>query len=106
LESMGENPFVVRELDLIAVKGKTEPVRIFELVGIDGQVEPHVPDLIAQWNRAMELYHQRDFEHAAAAFEACLEIHPSDPPAKVYVERSHDLAAQPPAPEWDGVFVM
>lgn len=106
LDSLQDHNFVLRELDLIAVKGKTEPAQIFELLGTPDTVAPYVPDVIAQWNRAMELYQQRNFSMAAAAFQDVLEINPDDGPAKVYVERCEDLVETPPVADWDGVYVM
>lgn len=107
--------FMVRSLDLIAVKGKTEPVQIYELIGIKGQVAEHVPALVAAWEPAMDLYKQGNFAQAAAAFEEILARFPQEQPsgelrqwtpATVYVERCHELAENPPPAPWDGVYVM
>lgn len=106
LADLDDHQFVTRYLDLIAVKGKTEPVGIYELLGISGQVEPQVADQIAAWDKGMELYKQQLFEEAAAAFEDVLEINPNDGPAQVYIERCREMAGSPPGAGWDGVFVM
>jgi adenylate cyclase len=102
----GEGDFVMRYLDMIAVKGKTEPVEIFELLGIEGEVETDVPDLLTAWETAIALYRARDYVLAREAFERVLAIRPDDGPAREYVTRCEDLRVNPPAEDWDGVFVM
>ncbi|MDR1932495.1 MAG: hypothetical protein LBQ57_06710 [Spirochaetales bacterium] len=47
-----------------------------------------------------------DFVKAQACFEEALQIDPHDGPSRVYAERCRDLAANPPAEDWDGVYVM
>jgi adenylate cyclase len=101
-----DHDLVVRFLDKIEVKGKTEPVGIYELIGVAGSCAPHIPDLLAAWDTAMALYQARTFDLAEKAFERVLEIVPSDGPATVYAERCRELHERPPAPDWDGVFVM
>jgi adenylate cyclase len=106
--------FMVRSLDLIAVKGKTEPVQIYELIGLKGQVAAHVPDLCVAWEPAMDLYKEGRFREAADLFAQIAERFPEDRPSAerpitptgVYIERCNDLAQNPPPGPWDGVYVM
>jgi adenylate cyclase len=95
---------VCRELDLVAVKGKKEPVRIFELVAVVATTE--IRDRIEMYNKGLALYKERRFVEAKAAFEAVLEKYPGDGPSETYVERCETLAVEPPPEVWDGVFVM
>jgi adenylate cyclase len=96
---------VARDLDLVRVKGKHEPVRIFELLAMDGERDRWAP-LLESYGAGIEAYRQRRFADARASFAAVLASHPDDGPAKLYVERCEMMAADPPAPDWDGVTVM
>lgn len=106
-----DDGFVFRELDLIRVKGKLQPVTIYQLMGrqvdfaADGSAET-VRLQVEQFARARELYRGRQWKAAQNAFQEFLEKWPMDGPAGVYLERCKEyLAVEPPA-EWDGVFVM
>ncbi len=106
LEAAGQHDFVVRFLDLIEVKGKSQPAEIYELLGTTSSVDPVVRDSLRAWESAMALYRARDFALAEQAFRRILTVNPDDGPASVYVERCAALRENPPAPNWDGVFVM
>jgi adenylate cyclase len=92
----------VREIDMIRVKGKTEPVRIFELTGMSGAR----PAGIAAFEAGLAAYRARDWDGAEAAFAAALTECPGDPPALVYRERIAHLRNQPPPANWDGVWTF
>lgn len=62
-----------------------------------------VLDLFAE---GRNFYKLMDFDAALAAFERALELDPDDGPSRVYAERCRHYIAQPPAEDWDGVFVM
>ena len=106
-----DDGFAFRELDLIRVKGKLQPVTIYQLMGrqadfaADGSAET-VRLQVETFARARELYRGRQWKAAHDAFQEFLEKWPKDGPAGVYLERCKEyLAVEPPA-EWDGVFVM
>jgi adenylate cyclase len=94
-----------RELDAIRVKGKHEPVTIFELRGA-GEPPPDEKAFIDKFHEALAQYKGKNFEEAKASFEACLEMVEDDFTCKMYVERSEAFLAEPPPEDWDGVFVM
>jgi adenylate cyclase len=103
--------FVFRELDLMRVKGKLQPVTIYQLMGrkedfdADGSTET-VRLQVEMFTRARELYRGRQWKAAQGAFQEFLDKWPKDGPSRVYVERCQEyIAAEPPA-NWDGVFVM
>ena len=96
---------VARELDLVQVQGRKQPVRIFEILGVGAERE--------RWSRLLErfscglgAYREQRWDDAIAAFRAVLEDRPDDGPATLYVERCHKMLAAPPPPGWDGVTVM
>lgn len=87
--------FFARELDLIRVKGKSEPTRIFELLSAE---PPN--DLLA----ALAAYRKQDWEAATRAFEACRAASPADPVPHVFLGRIAHLKVNPPGTDWDGVW--
>ena len=100
-----EEPFMVRELDAVRVKGKQEPVVIYELYGY-GQIEAQAERLLAAFRRGLEAYKQRQWQAAIAAFQEALNIEANDEPARLYLERCRAYQTTPPPDDWDGVFVM
>jgi adenylate cyclase len=106
LDAAGEQRFVVRFLDMIEVKGKAQPAEIYELLGTVEVVEESVAKGVTEWESAMQLYRAREFFLAEQAFRRVLRANPRDGPAAVYLERCMALRENPPAEDWDGVFVM
>ena len=97
---------VVRELDFIRVKGKREPVRIFELVGEAENVGEEDRKRLAAFAEALSAYRSGQWEKALGLFEELSKRFPGDGPARTYLERSRTYSANPPEGEWDGVWVM
>lgn len=97
--------FLRREIDWVRVKGKEQPVRIFELMG-EGDLAGGPARLAKKFASGFALYHRMNWAGARAEFQACLEIVADDPVSKLYVERCNEYLADPPGADWDGVFVM
>ncbi len=95
----------VRELDLIRVKGKIEPVRIYELLGPSEAAERYY-ELVQGFYRGLEAYRCGQWETALCLFEELHEVFPDDGPLGVFTRRCHAFLANPPAGVWDGVYVM
>ena len=93
--------FEFRFLDVVAVSGKGQAVRVYELLGPAGASGPRVERARA-YEAALALYLGRDFVRALAAFEA---IAAEDPPAAVLASRCRGYLEEPPPPEWDGTYV-
>jgi len=96
----------VRELDSIRVVGKKEPVMIYELLARKGELDPMQAKALSLFQRGRELYQQRQWAAAKAVFEEMLKLDPQDGPAQTYVARCEEYQLNPPAADWDGVFVM
>lgn len=97
------NGFTTREIDNLAVKGKDEAVRIFELV-CEGAPAPETAEAFEAFAEGLKLYRQCDWEAAAARFDDCLRAKPDDSPAQVFLKRIELLKSQPPGADWDGVW--
>ncbi len=97
--------FAFRFLDLVAVKGKTEPVAIYELLGPAGSVAPARAAVLAAYERGIAAYRARDWPAACAAFAAALALDPHDGPSALYHQRAAEYRLAPPPTDWDGVYV-
>lgn len=103
--------FLFRELDLIRVKGKLQPVTIYELYGhrLDLQQVGALEEAearIEQFNEARKLYRQRRWAEAQRVFRAILDRWQDDGPSLVYLKRCEEYLAEEPLEDWDGVFTM
>ena len=101
-----KNFIEVRELDLIRVVGKNEPVKIFELLDLKGQVAPTKMEILNFYNQGYELYKKRMWNEAAECFEKALAIDETDGPSLTFFERCITFQVHPPSDDWDGVFSM
>lgn len=110
-EAAKNDGFVFRELDLIRVKGKLEPVMIFELIGkqnepgVYGTPEELRPRLEA-FREARDLYRNRKWAEAQQKFYEILNQWPNDGPARTYWKRCQEYLFDEPPHGWDGVFTM
>lgn len=99
--------YPLRELDLLRVVGKEQPVRVYELLGLS---ETDVPDkkkkCIEVYLKGLALYREKKWDEAIAVFKQALGIDPEDGPSKTYIDRCEDFKVLPPPEPWDGVFVM
>jgi adenylate cyclase len=95
--------FETREVDTIAVKGKTESTRIFELLGPAGQVPENVLRLRELYSQALLAYRAQDWDAAEMTFRACLEIRPNDGPAALFLKRTETLHRNAPGADWSSI---
>lgn len=96
-----------REVDSVVVKGKTEPVRIHEVLDYHTEATfPRMSDVLKCFRDGLAEYRRGQWDRAIAAFRDGLEIHPGDKAALLYVERCEELKAHPPEGTWNGVWVM
>lgn len=93
-----------RELDLITVAGKTETVRIFEVLGHADALSPDQELARQHFAEGLARYRARDWDPAEAAFRACLALVPGDGPSLLFIDRIAKLRAAPPPEGWDGVW--
>ncbi|MCB0348014.1 MAG: adenylate/guanylate cyclase domain-containing protein [Bdellovibrionales bacterium] len=99
--------FVTREIDRVRVKGKLEPVKIFELVGAKNSFKNEQKlNVITIFNEGYALYSDGKFSEAAKTFENALKVIPDDGPSLLFLERAVAYIAEPPPAGWDGVFDM
>ena len=97
-----DDTLVTRELDMVRVKGRSLPVRIFEILG-PAEERAHWAALVERFAAGLGAYRQRQWEEAITAFRAVLEVRAGDRPAELYIERCREMLATVPGTDWDGV---
>jgi len=103
---LAKDAIEARELDLIRVKGKNVPIRIYELVGEHGTLNENTREFMSLFQEGLQYYRSQKFDQAAHQFESLLNVNPEDGPCTTYVERSKLLAMQKLPENWDGVFTL
>ena len=97
--------FVAREVDRIRVKGKKQPVVIYELLAPISQRDAYAA-LLTQYNAALDVYRTHKWIEATEKFGELLAVYPDDGPTQVLLQRCIEFLEDAPEPEWDGVYVM
>jgi hypothetical protein len=92
---------VWRELDLIRVQGRAQPVRIFEPLATAGEASPEDLAQSAAYADGLARWRARDFMGAAECF---MRFAQADPAAAAFLARAKALAAHPPSPNWEPVY--
>lgn len=103
---LARSAFEARFLDVVAVKGKSIPVRIYELLCERGQLDPARARFIADYEEALASYFDRRFSAAAAQFARLVEQDPSDRPSAILHSRCQRYLAEPPPADWQGEYVL
>ncbi len=98
--------FVYRELDLVRVKGKQEPVAIFEPLGLPEQVDGAALERLQRWSRALALLRSREWSGAARLVDQLLDEAPQDTLYRLYAVRLSVYLEQAPPADWDGVTIF
>ncbi|MGB1213621.1 MAG: GAF domain-containing protein [Pikeienuella sp.] len=97
----------LREIDRVVVKGKTEPVDVYECLDFHTEKTfPNMMDVLGNFKEGVTQYRAQDWDRALRHFEECVKANPIDPLSNDYIERCNIMKADPPAKDWDGVFVM
>ena len=96
--------FAYRELDSVRVKGKDEPVAIYEPLAPTDQIPKNVKDELALYRQALKLYRDQQWDMAEMQFINLQEMSTSPVLYKMYAERIAQYRANPPGKGWDGVF--
>jgi adenylate cyclase len=93
-----------REVDVIRVVGKQDPVRVFEVLGERGSVAAPVLDMRGHFEAGLAAYRNRGYGDAKAAFRRALDCVPGDACSQVFIQRLEFMEQTPLPPEWDGVW--
>jgi adenylate cyclase len=98
---------IVRELDLIQVKGRNEPVKVFELLGTTRmEMNDAKRQSLELYNEGLKLYRARKWEEANAYMQQAYSLDETCYAAQIYAERASLYQLTPPPDDWNGIFVM
>jgi adenylate cyclase len=95
--------FAWREIDAIRVKGRSQPVRIYEPLAESGQETPEQAAQARRYVEGLAAWRRRDFAAAFACFDSIAAV---DPPAELFLARARAMVASPPGPDWEPICVL
>ena len=101
---LAQQAIEARELDLITVAGKTEPVRIYEAICRAGELSPEQSELRDLFAGGLAAYRRQDWNEAQTHFESCQRTMAEDGPTHLFLERVALLRSTPPPAEWNGIW--
>lgn len=94
---INDERFIFREVDKVRVKGKQQPIEMYELMVSNAEIAP----VFAQ---ALAKYRVRDFAGAKTIFDE-LAVNNNDGPSRLYAQRCREYLSAAPPDDWDGVYV-
>jgi adenylate cyclase len=101
---LAELEIEAREIDFVTVYGKTEPVRIYELLSKMGQLDPKTAELRDAFAIALQNYREQKWSEAEKGFQKCLAIKKDDGPSLEFLTRIATFTQTPPPKDWNGVW--
>ena len=101
---LAEQDVEAREIDLVTVYGKTEPVRIYELLGKIGELDSSTSQLRDTFATALQKYREQKWTEAEKEFRNCLAIRKNDGPSLEFLTRIATFSRTPPPKDWNGVW--
>jgi adenylate cyclase len=97
--------FACMEVDSVRVKGKSQPVKIFQLLGERGIPEDQM-EAVRLFESGLALYKQQKWDDAMDVFDRVMKMQKGVNAAEIYIQRALDLKSDPPPPDWNGVYIM
>lgn len=104
VDRLGEG-FILQEVDLVRVKGKTHPLAIYEVQG-ESAPDPETARFLEGYREGLSLFRAGRFPDAQAALLAVRPLAPDNRHLLRHLTLAEEFMARPPGPEWDGVTVM
>ena len=101
-ESVDE--YVFLELDLVRVKGKEQPVAIYEPIALFDEISVEEENEIALFHKCLQHFRQQDWETAETILKQLIQEYPERLLYTIYTDRIAAYRLDPPGEDWDGVF--
>lgn len=99
--------FILRMLDYVYLKGKTEPTYLYELIAENDSPPPYDLEKYSDlFHSAFHAYQQKNWQTAVELFNACLFIYPNDTIAPLFISRCQFLMKNPPDATWNGAWLL
>ena len=114
-EKVEPGRILFRALGRIVVKGRAQPIPVYELVALAEDVTPAMRECVTTFEQGLARYYARDWDGAVALFRKSEALEQNGPgrttgakynPSLIYIGITEGYRSEPPAPDWDGVFVM
>ncbi|HPC32117.1 MAG TPA: GAF domain-containing protein [Syntrophales bacterium] len=97
----------IRQVDSVVVKGKTEPVGVFEVLDYhSAESFPNLMESVNHFQEGLQSYRRQQWEGAITSFRKALGKNPADEICRMYIDRCELLKKNPPQEGWDGVWIM
>jgi len=103
---MVKHKILSRKLDLLRVKGKEEPVGVFEVMADKESAPNKLVQLVELFNTGYAAYLEQNWDKAEEYFRMALRLDVNDGPSNEYMNRVKLFRENPPGEAWDGVFTM
>ncbi|MGR3320196.1 MAG: CHASE2 domain-containing protein [Candidatus Anammoxibacter sp.] len=103
---IAKDEVVTRELDIIRVKGKSKPVKVYELIARKDEIDKDTIEKLKQFNNGLIAYKAHEWQKAIEYFSAVVKIAENDAPSQLYIDRCGAYLKSPPPADWDGVYEM
>jgi adenylate cyclase len=101
---LAQNDVEGREIDLLTVMGRVEPVHVYEVMAPAGCLSAAECELRELFAQGLAAYRARDWDRSEQLFAQCLTVVPTDGPAAAFHDRIELLRGQTLPPQWDGVW--
>ena len=96
----------IRDIDDVVVKGKTQPVCVFEVLDYhNDETFPNLMEVVNYFKEGRKHYRAGAWDKSVKSFKECLRLNPLDKLSETYIERCKQLKKSKPK-NWDGVWVM
>ena len=96
--------YIYRELDRVRVKGKKEPVTIFEPICKFIELSDTTKKQLNNYAEALNLYHSQSWDAAESLLKQLQSIDPECTLYRLYIRRIEEFRLNPPGENWDGIF--
>jgi adenylate cyclase len=103
---LAQNDVESREIDFLAVLGRLEPVRVYEIIAPAGCLSVAEQQLCGLFAEGLAAYRARDWDQSERCFAQCLAVMPTDGPATVFHRRIKLLRGKTLPTDWDGVWQL
>lgn len=102
LKKIETTEFLIREVDTVIVKGKTKPIKLFEILDFSNEAEKEkIGKNISQFEKALNLYKEKKFTESLEIFSNLSE----DELAKFYINRIEEYKKNLPE-NWNGIYIL
>ncbi|MBU3915977.1 adenylate/guanylate cyclase domain-containing protein, partial [bacterium] len=104
---MLDNDFICRIVDQVRVKGKSEPIVLYQPLtgpGHDAKTKEKAKETVAIAAKAFAAYQNKDWDTAENSYKQLLVLDPDDLVSKNFIAKCRDYRTNPPSAEWDGAY--